>query len=83
MHWEIPSGYLISGERIIVEPEELELVRIGQLSKTTCLLILSRMEREGGAEESLTKTPFLSYKKGKYAIFLFAAKKLIVHMVIS
>ena len=48
MHWEIPSGYLISGERIIVEPEELELVRIGQLSKTTCLLILSRLEREGG-----------------------------------
>ena len=48
MHWEIPSGYLISGERIIVEPEELELVRIRQLSKTTCLLILSRMEREGG-----------------------------------
>ena len=69
--------------KIIVESEELELVRFGQLLKTTCLLILSRIEREGGAGESLTKTPFLSYKKGKYAIFLFAAKKLMVHIVVS
>ena len=75
MHWEIPSGYLISGERIIVEPEELELVRIGQLSKTTCLLILSRIEREGGTEESLTKTPFfVLHEKEIYEIFLFATK---------
>ena len=75
MHWEIPSRYLISGERIIVEPEELELVRIGQLSKTTCLLILSRIEREGGTEESLTKTPFfVLHEKEIYAIFLFATK---------
>ena len=75
MHWEIPSRYLISGERIIVEPEELELVRIGQLSKTTCLLILSRMEREEGTEESLTKTPFIVlHEKEIYAIFLFATK---------
>ena len=75
MHWEIPSGYSISGERIIVEPEELELVRIGQLSKTTCLLILSRMEREEGTEESLTKTPFIVFhEKEIYAIFLFATK---------
>ena len=75
MHWEIPSEYSISGERIIVEPEELELVRIGQLSKKTCLLILSRMEREEGTEESLTKTPFfVLHEKEIYAIFLFATK---------
>ena len=83
MHWEIPSGYSISGERIIVEPEELELVRIGQLSKTTCLLILSRMEREGGAEESLTKTPFFVLQEREMCDLSFCHKKLIVHIVSS
>ena len=76
MHWEIPSGYLISGERIIVEPEELELVRIGRLSKTTCLLVLSRMEREGGTEESLSKTPLLSLQERVICDLSFCRKKI-------
>ena len=76
MHWEIPSGYLISGERIIVEPEELELVRIGRLSKTTCLLVLSRMEREGVTEESLSKTPLLSLQEREICDLSFCRKKI-------
>ena len=40
-------------------------------------------EGRGDGGVTVQNAPFVYYKKGKYAIFLFAAKKLMVHIVVS